>query len=272
MSVARPWFTPRMNRTVADVLRDALEDAERRAVRSPTLDRLSNGDLQLLAAETLAFLRSRPSTASPIPNWRQVKSFDAGVNPWWKEQIGSSPSGDAAARLRKLRAQIYDYLEDELRLVSKGPGQNAAIHLAPAGEVLSSEDASGVPRKISIGPNGAGFGDAETNRIVEAAAMRRVVEHFGEWDYEDVSVLKIGWDITFTRGEEQRHVDVKGLSGRGPSVLLTRNEVEKAVSDPLWSLVVVTQALVAPVVHDVDREAVARAALPYVYRADLDRL
>ena len=54
-------------------------------------------------------------------------------------------------------------------------------------------------------------------------------------------------------------------------MLLTRNEMEKAANDPLWSLVVVTQALVAPVVHVFDRDAVATAAVPYVYRADLDR-
>jgi len=87
----------------------------------------------------------------------------------------------------------------------------------------------------------------------------------------DVSLQKVGWDITFTRGVEERHVEVKGVSGRRPSVLLTRNEVDKAASDPLWSLVVVTQALVALVVHEFNRDAVAIAASPYVYRAEFDR-
>jgi len=64
---------------------------------------------------------------------------------------------------------------------------------------------------------------------------------------------------------------VKGVFGRRPSVLLTRNEVDKAAADPLWSLVVVTQALVAPVVHEFGRNAVVDAASPYLYRAELDR-
>jgi len=37
------------------------------------------------------------------------------------------------------------------------------------------------------------------------------------------------------------------------------------------ALVVVTRALVAPVVHEIDRNAVVDAASPYVYWAELDR-
>jgi len=217
------------------------------------------------------FLRTRPSIESPIPGWRQVGSFDAGVSRWWNEQIDSSISSDTAARLRELRAQIYDYLDDELGLISKAPGQNAPIHLSPAGEVLPPDEADNAPREVFVGPSGAGFGDAAKNRIVELAAMRTVVEHFEGWEYDNVSMQKLGWDITFIRGDEERHVEVKGVSGRRPSVLLTRNEVDKAAGDPLWSLVVVTQVLVAPVVHEFDRDAVVGAASPYVYRAEFDR-
>ncbi len=260
-----------MSRTLADILRDALADADRRGIRSPTLDRLSNSDVQLLAESTLAFLRTRPASESTIPGWRQVGSFEAGVNRWWNEQIDSPITSDTAIRLRKLRAQTYDYLDDELGLISKAPGQNAPIHLAPAGEVLSPDKVDDATREIFIGPGGAGFGDAAKNRVVELAAMRKVVEHFKCWEHSDVSLQKVGWDITFTRGGEERHVEVKGVSGRRPTVLLTRNEVDKAASDPLWSLVVVTQALVAPVVHEFDRDAVVVAASPYVYRAELDQ-
>ena len=260
-----------MTRTLSDILRDALADADRRGIRSPTLDRLSNSDVQLLAEQTLAFLRTRPSGASTIPGWRQVGSFEAGVNRWWNEQIDSPISSDTAVRLRKLRAQTYDYLDDELGLISKAPGQNAPIHLAPTGEVLPPDQIDDAPREIFIGPSGAGFGDATKNGVVELAAMRKVTEHFESWEHNDVSLLKLGWDITFTRGAEERHVEVKGVSGRRPSVLLTRNEMDMAASDPLWSLVVVTQALVAPVVHEFDRDAVADAASPYVFRAELDR-
>lgn len=258
-----------MARTLADILRDALADADARGVRSPTIARLSDGDVQALAEQTLAFLRTRPSTESPIPGWRQVGSFEAGVNRWWNQQIDSPAKSDTAARLRKLRAQTYDYLDDALGLISKAPGQNAPIHLAPVGDVVSPDVVDNAPKHIFIGPQGAGFGDPEKNRAVENAAMDRVIQHFADWAYVDMSLKKVGWDITFTRGSEERHVEVKGVSGRKPSVLLTRNEVDTAAADPLWCLVVVTQALVAPVVHEFGRDAVAQAASPYVYRAEM---
>lgn len=84
-----------------------------------------------------------------------------------------------------------------------------------------------------------------------------------------MSLDKVGWDLTFTRGSEERHVEVKGVSGRKPSVLLTRNEVDTAATDPLRSLPVLTQALVAPVVHEFNRNQVTRTTSPYVYRAEM---
>lgn len=143
--------------------------------------------------------------------------------------------------------------------------------MAPVGEVLDPDEIVDAPREIFVGPGGAGFGDAAKNRAVELAAVRKVVEHFEGWECCDVSLRKAGWDLTFTRGVEERHVGVKGVSGRRPSVLLTRNGMDKAASDPLWALVVVTRALVAPVVHEFTRDAIAIAASPYVYRAEFDR-
>lgn len=258
------------SRFAADILREALADADRRNVRSPTLDRLTESDARLLARQTLAYLRTRASVESPIPGWRQVRSFDAGVNRWWNQQIGSSVSSDTAARLRKLRAQIYDYLDEDLALISKAPGQNAPIHLSPSGDVPAGGRRSDMPHEITIGNHGAGFGDAAKNRAVEEAAMRHVVEHYRDWNHDDVSAHKVGWDITMTRNAEERHVEVKGVSGRRPTVLLTNNEIRHATNDPLWSLVVVTQALIAPTIHEFDRATVVEATIPYVYRAVLD--
>lgn len=62
---AKPWFTAQMARTLADILRDALADADARGVRSPTLASLSNSDVHALAEQTLAFLRTRPSLTGP---------------------------------------------------------------------------------------------------------------------------------------------------------------------------------------------------------------
>jgi hypothetical protein len=53
-----------MPRTRADILLVALADADRRGIRSPPLDRLSNSDVRLIAAQTVAFLRTRPAGTS----------------------------------------------------------------------------------------------------------------------------------------------------------------------------------------------------------------
>lgn len=94
-----------MTRTLADILRDALADADLRGLRSPTLDRLSTSGVQLLAEQTLAFLRTRPSRESTIPGWRQVGSFEAGVNRWWSEQLDLPTTTDTDVPLRKVRAR-----------------------------------------------------------------------------------------------------------------------------------------------------------------------
>jgi hypothetical protein len=64
-------------------------------------------------------------------------------------------------------------------------------------------------------------------------------------------------------------VEVKGVSGQKPRVLLTRGEVAAAQRDPLWRLLVVTRALVAPQPHAYERELVLEVIDPYVYVADL---
>ncbi len=99
--------------------------------------------------------------------------------------------------------------------------------------------------------------------------MREAVAYYSEWQHRDVSADKCGWDITFWTDGAEQHVEVKGVSGQQPKVLLTRNEVAAARRDPLWSLLVVTRVLVAPEVHEFDRKAVLARAEPYVYAADL---
>jgi hypothetical protein len=71
---------------------------------------------------------------------------------------------------------------------------------------------------------------AEKRRAVELRAMA-VVEGLlveGDWDVDDVSAKYLGYDIRATRGSEERHVEVKGTTGHGDSVLLTKGEVRHA--------------------------------------------
>lgn len=123
--------------------------------------------------------------------------------------------------------------------------------------------------RITITDDGAGFGDPVQNAIVEAAAMEAVIDYYRGWSYEDVSSDKVGWDITFRHkpSGQVAHVEVKGVSGDRPSVLLTANEIRTAESDPNWHLAVVTRAVREPVVTEYSAQEAVAAAKPYVYKA-----
>lgn len=180
---------------------------------------------------------------------------------------GPFPS-TTTARLQTLRGDIYDFLDD-LGRISKEPGQYAPVHVAPVERAGADESAALEQRVIQISGSGAGFGDSETNRLVEQAAMRAAIEHHEGWEAEDVSREKCGWDITFRRSLDERHIEVKGVSGQRPKVLLTRNEVAVAKRDRRWSLLVVTRALAAPEVHEFSAAAVLDVLEPFVYVAEL---
>lgn len=132
------------------------------------------------------------------------------------------------------------------------------------------EDVGGPGKQMTVTNNGAGFGDAKQNAVVEAAAMAAVLEFYGDdWESKDVSPYKVGWDITFTHktGPESYKVEVKGVSGSQPIVLLTANELRAAEAEPEWILAVVTRALSDPQVVEYTARDALTAAKPYVFRA-----
>ncbi|MEV5004001.1 protein NO VEIN domain-containing protein [Nocardioides sp. LML1-1-1.1] len=104
-------------------------------------------------------------------------------------------------------------------------------------------------------------------------AAETAVQHHYEtagWAVTRVAHLKCGWDLTATRDDEERHLEVKGVSSSMPSVLLARNELRRAETDSAWLLAVVTNALTdSPTLTEFDRETVAAAADPTVCRVNL---
>ena len=123
------------------------------------------------------------------------------------------------------------------------------------------------------GAHGAGFGDPDSNREVELAAMSFTSGQYtvDGWIVEDVSALNCGWDITATKGPRVRHIEVKGVSGSVPKVLITRTELRAAGEDLNWQLVVVTEALTSPNVREYGPDAVRRLAIPLAYDVDLGK-
>jgi hypothetical protein len=91
------------------------------------------------------------------------------------------------------------------------------------------------------GGQGRGL-DAVQRGAVEDRAMRVVMLRLeGEgWEVSDVSREYVGYDLLAMRGNEQMHVEVKGTTGEGLSVLLTKNEVRHARHDGRAVLAVVS--------------------------------
>jgi hypothetical protein len=130
----------------------------------------------------------------------------------------------------------------------------------------------GPKEEITVSDKGAGFGSPLQNLLVEQAAMDAVIDYYGkEWRHNDVSADKVGWDITFTheQSREVYRVEVKGVSGDRPIILLTSNEIRAAEEEAGWMLAVVTRALTKPDVVEYTAEETLDAARPYVYKADL---
>lgn len=126
---------------------------------------------------------------------------------------------------------------------------------------------------ITVSGGGARRGDPAANRIVEQAAVERTTAHYESLGYtvEDVGHRKLGWDLTCTAMDgNTRRVEVKGVSGKTPSILLTRNELRSAREVANWELAVVTQALAQPRLRIHSAAEVVGAAIGYVYQVDLD--
>ncbi|MFC0315120.1 DUF3883 domain-containing protein [Gordonia phosphorivorans] len=138
------------------------------------------------------------------------------------------------------------------------------------GEWPEPDPFAGPPITVSAG--GARRGDPETNRLVEHAAIDEVIAHYESQDYtvENVDSQNLGWDLTCTAPDGTiRRVEVKGVGGQQPSILLTRNELRSAREDQNWELAVVTRALSAPLLQIFPADEVIDAAVGYVYQVDL---
>jgi hypothetical protein len=96
-------------------------------------------------------------------------------------------------------------------------------------------------REIS---RGAGFGNPESNRLVERAAIKHVVCTFrrNRWTVEDVSSHKRGYDLLCKRDRSQLRVEVKGVAGVRRQFPITAREKQLWATDTRFVLALVTRA------------------------------
>lgn len=91
---------------------------------------------------------------------------------------------------------------------------------------------------------GAGFGDPESNSLVERAAVAFAKKLFRRrgWGVISVESEARGFDLICTRDGSVLHVEVKGVSGDTPSFVITSNEYRESKADTRWRALVVTGA------------------------------
>ncbi len=95
---------------------------------------------------------------------------------------------------------------------------------------------------------GAGFGNPETNRKVERAAISCVTEWYESrgWQVQSVEIEKRGFDLLCVKPSIEEHVEVKGIQGSVPAFIITAREVRQMHKNPRFVLWVVTSALKNP--------------------------
>jgi len=120
---------------------------------------------------------------------------------------------------------------------------------------------------------GGGFGNPETNRQVEQAAILYVTNNYQKsgWLVESVESEKRGFDLLCTKNKVQENVEVKGTQGDLISFTITAGEVRQSQIDESFILSVVTSALSNPKLHRfTPKEFNAKFALETIsYRASL---
>lgn len=136
------------------------------------------------------------------------------------------------------RATVKPKLESLGFTVEVEKGDNAPIQTGGRAP-NSASSSSGTPSSDTQGYSLT----AEERRLVEMHAVKRASEHFRQdWDtVEDVGTRE-SYDLHCKREGDEFHVEVKGTTGAGDSIILTANEVEHARNwYPKVALVIVSE-------------------------------
>lgn len=148
----------------------------------------------------------------------------------------------------KVSTRVRD--EHEWHVASWEPDQLLAVLVrGPRGwlpteaEVQAAKARGGVPAPAEAAPAAA---QLTSPAELQAAALGYVTHHFGGYGYkaEDVRAQQLGYDLEVSnaKGVTLLKVAVKGTASGLPGFKLTSEERAASVRDPLWRLLVVTDA------------------------------
>jgi hypothetical protein len=147
--------------------------------------------------------------------------------------------------LRTFQSYLVKMPQDAISLFPQlraAVDQARSSSFAPASPVEQAEraveDAAG---KVARPGRGQGFQlDHDVKVAVEALAMNTATEFYAdEWTVEDVHGSQ-SYDLICRRGDEIKHVEVKGTTTEGAEVILTPTEVRHAREHPCTALFVLS--------------------------------
>ena len=193
----------------------------------------------MATGDTALFYIDRPTSAI-IAAGKTLSRPKATKLKWYEAKVGKVRLLNAPIKLAELRAMFPDWAW-LLR-----PRQFAYVTPERARALLKRCELKSPPPAIEAMPgSGAGFGDAETNALVERAAVKKAIQHLAQRGFKIRSREKdgVGYDLDATKGRIELHVEVKGVSGDIIRFPITQKEVATAKSDPFCRLMVVTSAL-----------------------------
>jgi hypothetical protein len=101
----------------------------------------------------------------------------------------------------------------------------------------------GLPETLSR--RGHCVASPEDNLAVERAGVDYVAALYraAGWGVRSVEGERAGYGLRRRRGDEERQVEVKGVTGTVPAIMLTEGERRRAETDSQWRVAVVTDAL-----------------------------
>jgi len=191
------------------------------------------------------------------------KTFDAGQGFRAVLQTNRVPIAELeTSRSAKVSTRVRD--DDEWHVAEWAPQRQIAVLVrGPRGwtpgeaEIQAARARSGLPEE-KADPGLAVTGPV-SQEAVQAAAMDYVMRHFKGYGYkaEDVTARALGYDIEVSnaKGATLLRVVVKGTAGEIASFRLTSGEEACSAREPLWRLLVVSDAIGSTAQHKIYKPA-----------------
>jgi len=148
----------------------------------------------------------------------------------------------------KVSTRVRD--DEEWHVASWEPDHKLAVLVrGPRGwvpseaEIQAARERGNVPQKLSAAAKAADDEKA-TPQAVQAAALEYVVKHFTGYGYKAENMTGKGFDLEVSnaKGQTLLRVTVKGTAPGVPSFKLSKEESDCSKREPLWRLLVVTDA------------------------------